>query len=549
MSAVRNPGYISIRDDSGVKSLSSVEREFVQNGALHGIRTDGRRWDQVRPQRLFLVRGENTATATVQWGSRVTCTCSASLIPPHPDRPNEGIVSLSVDLSPAALTSFRHTKPASTAGQGDGMMYNRGGPVDESQKLLTNRVLRCLERILLTGGALDTEALCAIPDHWVWKLDLSVTVLDAAGGNILDASVLSCMASLRHYRKPHVEQQTTTDGDEAVMAPVLIATDVKEPTPLPLHHTPLAVSFCLVTAEDSMKGSAAATASSPDIVSLLDPSHREELVAAGSLVTLAMNVHGEMCFLDYGGGCELQPSLLRELHGIASKLLQKDLCPALESSLKQADEQALQERLKRLQGGQEVPTVPTGTEEQVNMAYHQSAGEGDDILQVDADRDGANVAARRAQTAAEEEYRQQALDYNLGHRPNKVRDDGDTETKGEGPRGPDSSSLLAAMLQSVSQSTQPEQVTDSEANNTPSNVLPMELEDKSTTVTDKLDKSREPTPAPGVETSDDEDEAPMQLESEFQSIDTPKAIPDNEEDVDDLAGAIKKKKKKKKAKK
>jgi exosome complex RNA-binding protein Rrp42 (RNase PH superfamily) len=47
-----------------------------------------------------------------------------------------------------------------------------------------------LERILLMVGALDQEALCVTVSHWVWKLTMAVTVLDA-GGNILDASVIA----------------------------------------------------------------------------------------------------------------------------------------------------------------------------------------------------------------------------------------------------------------------------------------------------------------------------------------------------------------------
>jgi len=40
---------------------------------------------------------------------------------------------------------------------------------------------------------------------------------------------------------------------------------------------------------------------------LADPSHWEEMIAARSVVTMALNVHGELCLLDYGGGCEVHP--------------------------------------------------------------------------------------------------------------------------------------------------------------------------------------------------------------------------------------------------
>ena len=217
-SFLRTPPYIPIRNDDGLKSLSVVERDFVQGAASKNrtLRTDGRRSDHVRPHQVQLVRGENTATATVTRGtSRVTCTCSAQLVPPFPDRPNQGLLALSVDLSPSASTSFRQALPVSTGGSTQ-RQQSKGGQPDETQKLLTNRILRSVERLL--AAVLDTEALVVIAGCWVWKLELSVTILDAAGGNLLDASVLSAMAAVRHYRKPHVEHAITGDSSTTTSA-------------------------------------------------------------------------------------------------------------------------------------------------------------------------------------------------------------------------------------------------------------------------------------------------------------------------------------------
>jgi exosome complex component RRP45 len=199
--------YIPIRDDAGLKSLSTTERDFTRACALHSprsLRTDGRNWNQLRHQRLQLIRWENGSSCTLQWGTstRVTATVSAELIPPVPDRPSEGMLTFSVDLSPAASTSYRQAMPATT-GMGPSSSGNRGLPPDEDQKLTSNRILRCLERILITGGALDTEALCVTPEQWVWKLSVAVTVLDA-GGNLLDAS------ALEYRRRRTIDTRTHT---------------------------------------------------------------------------------------------------------------------------------------------------------------------------------------------------------------------------------------------------------------------------------------------------------------------------------------------------
>ena len=205
---------MAVRDDGGAKSLSSCERDFLRSCALaedtggRVLRGDGRGPGEVRKVKLTLGRWHNGAECTVQWGggTRVTAMVTASLLPPSSERPSEGMVSLSVDLSPMACTAFQHAQPVTTT---PGMASNDLGNIsDEAQRLLSNRILRSLERTLLIGGALDTEALCVQSGAWVWRLQVNVTVLDDAG-NLLDAAVLAAVAALRHYRKPQVEQITT----------------------------------------------------------------------------------------------------------------------------------------------------------------------------------------------------------------------------------------------------------------------------------------------------------------------------------------------------
>ena len=217
--------YVAIRDDSGLRSLSINERDFLRSCALKNtttsdnddsssnnnnkiLRIDGRGSNDVRKVRLHLGRRDNEAECTVQWGvgTRVTSLCSAELVPPSPDRPNEGIVNFTVDLSPMATSSFKLAPPIGTGMVSSSTITTSRGSnySDQSQRLLSNRILRCIERIVLIGGALDTEALVLEGGKWVWRFTVALTVLDA-GGNILDACVLAAMAALRHYRKPQVD--------------------------------------------------------------------------------------------------------------------------------------------------------------------------------------------------------------------------------------------------------------------------------------------------------------------------------------------------------
>ena len=613
MSTIQSPAFIPVRNDAGIKSLSTVERDFIRSCASNPnriLRTDGRRWDQIRPCRLSLVRGDNTASATIQWSStRVTCTCSGQLLIPNPDRPNEGMVSLSVDLSPAASTAFRLANPvtaassSSSSGAQQQHQHLKGATPDDSQKLMTNRILRCLERILLQGGAIDTEALCVVPAAWVWKLELNVLVQDAAGGNLLDAAVVSCLAALRHYRKPVVEQHHPSDDNNNnnddndnntafVVAPTLIPANVKEPIPLPIHHTPLAISFALWQDDATLKSSPAKGSTTAQhlstensnshhiIVALMDPNHREELVASGSLLTIAMNVHGEICLLDYGGGCELQLAQLRQLAHAATQVLQKQLCPLLETSLQQADEQALAERLKVLQRQQhpgakyKLPPLPASDVDNDTTWINTTTPfrESVDELQVPVGNiEQEQEASQQAQTQAEEAYRRQALDYNLGHVASKVREDND-EKDTTAVVAKQASSLLKAMLQSV-QGVEPTTVSKQELS---SDVVAMDIDREDETIPKAAtSKTQQPVvseateaqqqrnpqpkqlavkPSPAGLDSDEEEEQPTMLQSEFQSVGKPAqktatATTNNGDDIDDLASAIKKKKKSKKSKK
>jgi exosome complex component RRP45 len=544
---------IPIRNDTGVKFLANVERDFILSCALREnrrvLRTDGRVWNQLRSSRLSLTRWENGATCTTQWGkgTRVSCTCTAELLPPNPDRPNEGMVALSVDLSPSASTAFRQAAPVTTGGSSFAPSRS-GPPPDEDQKLLSNRILRSLERVLLTGGALDTEALCVTPQYWVWKLSLAVTVLDD-GGNLMDASVLAALAALRHYRKPHVE--LATEGSNSGVPPRWIQSDLKEPVPLPLHHTPLSISFALLPHDTAAQSTASAK-----VTLLVDPDAREELVSVGTL-SIAMNVHGEVCLLDFGGGCELATERLREAYRLAAQHVQ-DLCQALETSLQQADEQALRDRLSRLQARQHPGyQLPDSTTKQIPaIPFYTEIDMEDVTLQIDAT--DTKTESKQAQTEAEEAYRRQALDYNIGHVASKVREN---KVKSQASKSQQPSTLLKAMLRSAQTLTETTRSTDVNENATDGPEIPagpstepIQLEGEPSETKSFVNSIAVPTPmtiGTDKKIDSDEEDATMQLKSEFESVELAKASQspkvaqvkeDEEKEVNDLAAAIKKKK-------
>ena len=607
--------YVPIRDDAGLRSLSLNERGFLRSCALSSassgtdvLRDDGRGRDEFRKIRIQLGRWDNGAECTVQWGmgTRVTCLCSSALVPPSPDRPSDGIVNFTVDLSPMACTGFLQAPPVGTAPSGGG---NRGPNYsDTNQRLLSNRILRCLERIILVGGALDTEALVILPGQWVWRLNVSLTVLDH-GGNLLDACVFAAVAALRHYRKSHVDLSSAQDNHDgqsplippastssAPVLPSLIPSIVKEATPLPLHHTPLSISFALIPSEEDYSASSAFSSSSSNtLTALVDPNDREELVQLGSL-TVAMNIHSEVCLLDYGGGCELTPMELKSCCRVAETSV-KQLCQLLEESLKEADSQANRDRLVRLQQ-QENPSYvalpPLPIDESGNSYFRQTSG--DQNMEIDDSvLDQGSEILTLAQTSAEEAYRRQALDYSKGHVASAVRENDDREGL-RSSSNQQAGSLLAAMLKSVRDKVGPDggvsvdenlslntkerpsddqhetvevsnDATSSSSEGKPEN-LSIVGEARST---QSYPKPKQEPPEPqsaaraslGTEQFDsDEEETTEVLQSEFQSLTydeaskKPEEVPTtksmetvNEDEITDLSMAIKRKKKPKSKKK
>jgi hypothetical protein len=308
------------------------------------------------------------------------------------------------------------------------------------------------------------------------------------------------------------------------------------------------------------------------VATLVDPNQREELVMTGVL-TIAMNVHAEVCLLDYGGGCELHPDKLRECWTLAAECIQQ-LCKSLEVSLEEADGQALQERLSRLQQQQEKQHQPNeklvlpptvGADDLEGVPFFHSVDDKDDLMQIDeGDVDADQAADIKAQNEAEEAYRRNALDYNLGHVAQKVREDDKKKPKDHRQQA---SKLLTAMLQSAQGEGKVEAAADDttlKAKGGAQGAAKVEAKAKAKPVSSPKQKekktlsTRASTRAKPQETDavdSDEEDTTVQLRSEFQ----PAAVPDpvqvpasnaEDEDADDLAAAIKTKKKKpKKSKK
>jgi exosome complex component RRP45 len=202
---------------------------------------------------------------------RVLAKVSAEVTAPYPDRPFDGIFTISSELSPMASPAFEVNRPT------------------ETEVLLS----RLLEKTVRRSNALDTESLCLVAGNKVWSIRVDLHVL-SHDGNLIDASCLAVVAALRHFRKP----DTSIEGETlTVYTPA-----EREPVPLSWLHSPLCITFSFY-GDDG------------DIV-LLDSTLLEEQLRVSSC-TISLNKHGEICQVAKLGGTPVEALSLVQCANIA----------------------------------------------------------------------------------------------------------------------------------------------------------------------------------------------------------------------------------------
>ena len=273
---------------------SAYQSEFQRASlASGGLRLDGRRVSDWRDVVVFLNRSEKSSRSEVSLGdTRCVCSVRGDIVAPYPDRPSEGILQFNAAMSPAA----------------------------EAVGYTSHEVTRLLERSIRESDAIDTESLCIVSGERVWLITCDVCVLDC-DGNVTDGCMLAALAALRAFRRPEVSialaPEVTTAGSgsgggSGAVKVTLHSSDEREPLPLALHHTPLAVTFGVLAANDSTAASpggfsGGAGASTCKLVA--DCTASEEAALNGSLVC-CVNGHEELCAVHLPGRVGIPPPLL-----------------------------------------------------------------------------------------------------------------------------------------------------------------------------------------------------------------------------------------------
>lgn len=303
---------------------SVTESDFMVSCLSDGIRPDGRSFLSTRDIDISFGEELGNCTVTIK-GTRVSTSVRATLMPPRSERPYEGFLQITTDISPMAGIEYDST----------------GGGANSSARAREVLFDRLIEKAVRRTEAVDREALCVVAGEQVWNVHLTVHLLSDTGA-ALDAAVLCSMLSLRHFRRP---DYSIENGNQVR----LYSIDERVPVPLAIHHTPLCVTFAIFN--NLNPTSTAKTQDDPDshlvdpdshssiprssssTVALLDPTLLEESLAQSKL-TLVLNAQREICVLDKSYGSPVQATLLLELIHIGLRRIQQ-LTERLEQALKE----------------------------------------------------------------------------------------------------------------------------------------------------------------------------------------------------------------------
>ncbi|SNX82355.1 probable RRP45 - Exosome complex exonuclease [Melanopsichium pennsylvanicum] len=311
---------------------SLTESDFTLSCLANGIRPDGRSFLTPRPISISFGEELGNVTVTIK-GTRVSTSVRANLIPPRSDRPYEGFLQITTDISPMAGVEYDTT----------------GGGANSSARAKEVLFDRLIEKAVRRTEAVDREALCVVAGEQVWNVHLTVHLL-ADTGAALDAAVLASMLSLRHFRRP---DYSIENGNQVR----LYSVHERVPVPLAIHHTPLCVTFALFNQPTSTNSSNSSSnnadagddhlientdstastlsnsspSSATTAVTLLDPTLLEESLA-NSKLTLVLNAQREICVLDKSYGSPIQPQILLDLINVGLKRI-TELTQHLEEAL------------------------------------------------------------------------------------------------------------------------------------------------------------------------------------------------------------------------
>ena len=243
-----------------------VQKDYILSLAAEGKRKDGRAFDEFRPIEIEINPiPKAEGSARVRIGSTdVIAGVKAEIGKPFSDKPSEGVLMVSAELSPIAFPDFE-----------------TGPPREDAIELA-----RVVDRGIRESKTIDTAKLCITPKEKVWMICIDAQIVNHAG-NLIDAYSLASMAALSNSKMP------TYDGEKI---------DYKKPAgPLLLDSKPVTVTVYKIGGQ-----------------LMVDPTWEEE-TASEARLTAATTEDGFVTALQKGGS----PLTLEEIEKAISISLEK----------------------------------------------------------------------------------------------------------------------------------------------------------------------------------------------------------------------------------
>ena len=190
----------------------------------------------------------------------------SKLTSPYIDKPNEGIISFSIDTN--------YLKPNAD--------YNVS---NEDLNEFRIKISNYLEKSLRESKALDTNSLCIIPNKLVWKIVIDINVINY-DGNAIDACLISALSSWLTYKIPFFRIKNNKIYYDNFINLTLI-------------HLPISITYGIFLNNDKINF-------------ILDCDLLEESVMNG-FISICANIFKEICYMQMNSNVQVGSNDIKEL--------------------------------------------------------------------------------------------------------------------------------------------------------------------------------------------------------------------------------------------
>jgi exosome complex component RRP42 len=176
------------------EAIWALRSDKVIEAIKEGKRLDGRKVDEYREVKIQHNISENAnGSARVLLGETdVIAGVKMGPADPFPDVPDEGSISVGVELLPLASPSFES-----------------GPPREEAIELA-----RVVDRGIRESKTIDFKKLCIVEKEKVWMVYIDLYIMND-DGNMFDASSIAAMSALLETRYPKLEENAIVKGEFA----------------------------------------------------------------------------------------------------------------------------------------------------------------------------------------------------------------------------------------------------------------------------------------------------------------------------------------------